>query len=205
MVDFMRFSLLMSSIISIEPRRLPAFPCSLIRGSMVTLTETFSPPTVERGIHEDVGCAAVSSTHLDALQDPGFGRRRRIRAAGLLQDLLEAARCRIRSPAALQVAIRPLLVQRDDAVGHDSAASPRCSSSCSARRRTAWRSPGDRNLRGERAQPRLVFVGERPAALVQHLGDADGLAGLLTIGTHRIERVKKPVFLSNAGLKRRSA
>ena len=35
---------------------------------------------------------------------------------------------------------------------------------------------GDRNLRREGAQPRFVLVGERPAVLVQNLGDADGLA-----------------------------
>ena len=40
----------------------------------------------------------------------------------------------------------------------------------------------DRNLRGKCLQPRFVFVGERAAALVQHLGHADDAAALVDDG-----------------------
>ena len=40
----------------------------------------------------------------------------------------------------------------------------------------------NRNLRRKRLQPRLVFVGERAAALVQHLGYADDTAALVDDG-----------------------
>ena len=122
--------------------------------------------------------AASRSTLLQLVEHPGVGAAKNS-CAGLLQDAAPRPRAGCAGPPALQVTILPcsssvmtpfdidsehalVVVLHVLDVGEQLGVLER-----------------DRDLRGERLQPRLVFAGERPAALVEHLGHADDPAALV--------------------------
>ncbi len=184
MVERSRFSLEMSSSISIQPMRFFSIDSS---GCTLKLTDSFSSSTTSSA---SIRCSAdwFSSTWCSLSSTQVLAAPKK--SAALLPTMLALSVRRMRRPAALQVTIYFLAVQRDHAAGHRlqhrlvvvldlldvgdslafSSAIEICAVNARSRDSSSW----------VNGPPRLLSTCVTPMIL----------PALLTIGTHRMERVK---------------